>query len=267
MSKQSQLETWSKYQQLDILTNTYNSVRNTILTLKLPNEERFEVPYLQGSYGNKTHIWSKSDIDIVVQLDSIFRSNLNLQAKANAGFLTAIYSLDLFVDDLYKFLVERYGYNYITLGNKTIKIKERFGRKAVDIVPCIQYRNYINPNNANSKFYEGIILKNGIHNFPKIHMINGIEKRAYTNNMYKKYIRIFKNFRKKIQGDFPSYFIECLLYNVPNSNFDITLTIGFENIINWLNSQTDWSKFICQNNITNLSGLESTQWQEYQDKL
>lgn len=260
MSKQSQLQTWSEYQQKDILTNTYNSVKNTILEFKLPNNNSFADPYLQGSYGNDTHIYSKSDIDIVVELSSAFRSNLTDEARKK--FSNAEYTLDQFVNDLYNFLVKKYGNGYVEMGSKTIKIKDTNNRKAVDVVPCIEYRYYTDPSNTNSKHFKGISLKNSIYNFPKIHKENGKDKMSYTNNMYKKYIRIFKNFRKKVGYEFPSYFIECLLYNVPNDKFDTELTEGFLKITNWLNSKNDKSHFICQNSIIKLFGTESTQWQE-----
>lgn len=260
MSKQSQLQTWSEYQQKDILTDTYNSVKNAILEFKLPDNNYFADPYLQGSYGNDTHIYSKSDIDIVVELKSAFRSNLTDEARKR--LLSAEYTLNQFVDDLYNFLIEKYGINYVEIGSKTIKINDTNNRKAVDVVPCIEYRHYTDPSNINSEHFKGISLKNYIYNFPKIHKENGVSKMSSTNSMYKKYIRIFKNFRKKVGDEFPSYFIECLLYNVPNDKFDTVLTEGFVKITNWLNSKNDKSNFISQNGIIKLFGAKSTQWQE-----
>lgn len=259
MSKQSQLETWSKYQELVILKETYNSVKNTLKDFKLPNNATYVTPYLQGSYGNDTHIYSKSDIDIVVELNSAFRSNLT--GVARSKYNNATYTLNEFERDLSIFLIEKYTKDFIEIGTKTIKIKTN-NRKMVDIVPCIQYRYYENPNDVNSKYYGGISLKDKVNNFPRIHMENGKVKRSNTNKMYKKYIRIFKNFRKKVGEHFPSYFIECLLYNVPDDKFDIELTNGFEKITDWLKYQNDKSQFVCQNGIIKLFGNQSTQWNE-----
>jgi hypothetical protein len=262
----TRLETWAKYQQLDVLTKTYNHVINTLEGFKPSDGLTYNNPYLQGSYGNSTHIYGKGDIDVVVELSSVFYSNLTPTGRSY--LLGGSHDLDKFFNELYLYLVGIYGNERVETGSKTIKIKYEDGKKAVDIVACCYYKEFIDPDNSNSSYNLGIRLKNGNINFPKIHKANGEIKMSETDNMLKKYVRIFKNINKKLKNDdqyyniIPSYFIECLLFNVPNSKFDTDLVIGFENILNWLNEieAEDLKKFVTQSKLQYLFGLNSTQW-------
>lgn len=67
-------------------------------------------------------------------------------------------------------------------------------------------------------------------------------------------IRIFKNARSSVDskgllsgGTAPSYFIEGLLYNVPDRRFSGTLTDTFTGCFNFLNSEVDRGKMVCVN--------------------
>jgi hypothetical protein len=62
-----------------------------------------------------------------------------------------------------------------------------------------------------------------------------------------------------MDGFAPSYFVECLLYNVPDQLFTGRLQDCYVNIVNWL-SNANMERFVCQNEQTWLFGTESTQW-------
>lgn len=261
MSKSSQLEVWSRYQQLDVLTDTYNSVKNVLSEFEISENHHYLDPYLQGSYANDTSIYGKGDIDVVVELESTFRSNLTDEAKHRAGFVTATYQFDDFNRELFEFLVKSYGSDYVKQGNKTIKLAGSEFRRPVDIVCCLQYRHYLDINDHKSKCLYGISIKGEIINYPVIHKENGKIKMQRTDKYFKKYVRIFKNLKKKLEIEFPSYFIECLLYNVPNELFDADLCNGFEQITDFLlDDSVDYGKFISQNGIVTLFGDSNTQW-------
>jgi hypothetical protein len=73
-------------------------------------------------------------------------------------------------------------------------------------------------------------------------------------------VRLFKNCRGSISGDAtPSYFLECMLYNVPNSKFGSSYRDTFCNIVNWL-SEASLNDFVCQNGQLKLFGLTPEQW-------
>src|SRR5207245_6287917 len=67
-------------------------------------------------------------------------------------------------------------------------------------------------------------------------------------------IRVFKNIRSEliergaiVNGEAPSYFIEGLLYNVPNDLFVSSLSDTTFNILTWFHQTQDRSQFVCGN--------------------
>lgn len=71
---------------------------------------------------------------------------------------------------------------------------------------------------------------------------------------FKPTIRIFKNMRTKLVDDgaiangiAPSYYIEGLLYNVPNDKFVSDESERTYNVLKWLDETKDRSQFVCAN--------------------
>ena len=57
----------------------------------------------------------------------------------------------------------------------------------------------------------------------------------------------------------PSYFIECLMYNVPNTLFKNSLAETYVGTVEWL-STAILGEFKCQNQIVELIGASRDQW-------
>jgi hypothetical protein len=144
----------------------------------------------------------------------------------------------------------------------------------VDVIPALEYRDYVRFATLSDQSYiSGIsfddLAGQAIVNFPKQHMQNGEAKNAAgrTNGKYKQTIRMFKNARscavdKELLADdvAPSYFIECLLYNVPDSLFVSERQQTFENIWNFLWSRINVQTAVCQNGRAPLFGTSPQQW-------
>jgi hypothetical protein len=64
---------------------------------------------------------------------------------------------------------------------------------------------------------------------------------------------------KIYDGDAPSYYIECLIYNVPVEQFGSSYAATVTNCINWLH-QTDRTKLVCANAQYWLLGNSNVQW-------
>ncbi len=84
--------------------------------------------------------------------------------------------------------------------------------------------------------------------------------------MYKRTIRMFKAARNYLvekhsikDGTAPSYFIECLLYNVPNDLFKPRLAQSYKDIVEYLVT-ADLQKFKCQNGVQELFGTSRDLW-------
>lgn len=259
---ESQLETWSHQGAITTAKATADSIKNALNAYNdWPDEIDFEV-YLQGSYKNDTNIRGDSDVDVVAQLNS-FYSNLSEDQKGNLGLSPASYGWTDFRTDVLKALKNYYGQSFITEGNKSLKIKANNGRLPADVVVCAQYRKYKSVDNYN--YVEGICFwskkdNRQIINYPKVHYDNGVSKHQNSSKWYKPLVRMFKNMRGYISGDStPSYFLECMLYNVPNANFGTSYQGTFCNIVNWLN-KADLENFICQNGQLKLFGMTPEQW-------
>lgn len=260
---ESQLQTWSHQGAVTTAKATADSIKHALDSYNnWPAGIDFEV-YLQGSYKNDTNIRGDSDVDVVVQLNSTFYSNLSEDQKRLLDLTSASYSLSNFRADVLKALRDYYEQNQITEGNKSIKIDGNNGRLPADVIVCSQYRRYKTVSDYD--YVVGVCFwsrnDNGqVINYPKSHYDNGVLKHQSSNRWYKPSVRMFKNIRNSISGDStPSYFLECLLYNVPNTNFGTSYEDTFCNVVNWLN-EADLNGFVCQNGQLSLCGFSAEQW-------
>ena len=274
---ESKLETWSHQGAVTTSKKTHESIRIALNSYNWPTGVNFEV-YLQGSYKNSTNIRGDSDVDVVAQLNSAFVSDLsNLadyqkilfkQVHSDATYLWTNFRADVICA-----LRNYFGYSAVNdTGNKSLKVVGNSNRLPADVVACIQYRKYKAFMSLNDQSYvEGMefyTLREGrrVVNFPKVHYQNGTEKNGRTFNRFKQTIRIFKNARTNLvthgiinQELAPSYFLECLLYNVPDSNFSFNHQDTYCSVINWL-LNANMNIFVCQNEQIYLFGVTPEQW-------
>lgn len=167
------------------------------------------------------------------------------------------YSYNDFKSDVIKQLTAKFGSN-IKSGSKAIFIQGENSRRDTDVIVAAEFRRYINYHGtSNQNYIEGICFwtKDGsqIINYPKLHSANCTSKHQATNMWFKPVVRIFKNMRNSMilkgyiqEGLAPSYFLEGLLYNVPNSKYGTSYTQSIIEAINWI-SQADKSNFVCAN--------------------
>lgn len=94
-----------------------------------------------------------------------------------------------------------------------------------------------------------------IENFPGLHSDNCTAKHQRTQSYLKPMVRIFKNMRNKMivegllaEGVAPSYFIEGLLYNVPDGQFGVCYQQTWINCFNHLVT-ADRDQLVCANNM------------------
>ena len=141
----------------------------------------FEV-FLQGSYGNDTNIYAESDVDTVIRLDSILRSDLSALPKEqqdayHQAYQNATYTFGEFKSGVVSGLGEAFGTSAVTAGNKAIRIAANGSCRSADVVACYQYRRYIRFISVNDQEYvPGVIFPTAssgeIINYPKRHSDN-----------------------------------------------------------------------------------------------
>lgn len=186
--------------------------------------------FIQGSYANNTNVRSESDVDICVMLKDVFHCVYpDGKNREDYGFTTATLTFSHYRDMIKSALEAKFGSDYVSDGNKSLKIDENTYHVKADVVPAFQLRNYYYWESTNpSRYIEGIwfMSKAGeeVINYPKEHISNGITKNNETNHEYKKLVRIMKHIRndmvddKKAEGNkITSFLVECLVWNIPNS--------------------------------------------------
>ena len=102
--------------------------------------------------------------------------------------------------------------------------------------------------------------------YPQQHHSRGLKKEKATNKSFKRTIRMFKAARNRLvekkvlkKEDAPSYFIECLLYNVPDELFKQELAPTYTGVLGWL-KKAQLDEFVCQNDQVLLFGRGREQW-------
>jgi hypothetical protein len=260
---EAQLDTWAKQGSITQSKATYATVRTCLEASDAPYATRSKSIFLQGSYGNDTNIYADSDVDVVIATDSIYyygTDNLTPdEVTAFKAHLTGTggYSYDKFKAEVLVQLTKKFGTS-VKPGKKAIFISGDGNRRDVDVLPAVEYRLYTHFRSPTDRaYYEGITFwtSDGVQiiNYPKIHSTNATTKHQATNSWFKATVRIFKNMRNTMidngylaEGVAPSYFLEGMLYNVPNDLFGNSYQSTCVKAINWL-FKCDRDKLLCAN--------------------
>jgi len=187
----------------------------------------------QGSYRNRTNIRQDSDVDITVRLNStIFPEYPPGKSGNDFGLGPPGISFSEYKNLVGEALVDYFGTNHITRGNKAFDIHENTYRIDADVVPAFEHRRYtgnINPNGTHH-YLSGIAFDpdsgGRIINWPEQHYENGVARNNATSRTYKRVIRILKRLRNKMQDEkvdeasnIASFLIESLVWNAPLEAF------------------------------------------------
>lgn len=189
--------------------------------------------FVKGSYANNTNVRRDSDVDIGIEWKSwAYISKANEAARydwkelgvslGDSGPTTSEYRQ--WVEGA---LLKAFGpANVDTTGNKAITVAGGSATLDADIVSCFQHKRYTHPGREP---HLGIRLypKKGesIDNWPEQNRINGTEKNRNTSKRYKQIVRAVKRLENdmvetgRLTDEVHGYFIECLLYNLPNEVF------------------------------------------------
>ncbi len=267
---ETQLETWSHRGATITSANTHKSVRAALDAHSWPAGMSYEV-YLQGSYPNATNIRGNSDVDLVVQTNGIFYSNLSDYEKSALNLSKGKYSLSDFRAEVIEALTNYYGGDLVDEnGDKCLKLLSNGNRLPADVVPCANYRRYkdLRVTGEGMTFWTQK-TKTQVINYPKLHIKRGAFKNGNVSKWYKPSVRMFKNVResagKSLPKKYPSYYLECLVYNASDDCFGNSFSDTYVSVINFLNDvrvSGNLSNFITQSGMQWLFGPEPYQWNE-----
>jgi hypothetical protein len=260
---EAQLDTWSRQGAVKQSRDTYASIKPVLESKDAPYAGKTFQTFLQGSYANDTNVYAESDVDIVIQLDSIFYYDLNSlpeprRAVFRQKYPDAVYHYSDFKRDVIAWLSSKY--QRVKPGKKAVFVPGGNNRRDADVLVATQFRRYTDFADASNERYRSglcFLLDNGtrIENFPKQHSANCTTKHQNTKQWFKPTVRVFKNMRNHMvregllpEGVAPSYFVEGFLYNVPDANFGGSYNDTFVNCFNWLN-KADKSALVCANGL------------------
>lgn len=260
---ESQLETWSHQGSIAQSSNTYNSIKNVLEASTTPYASKNFKVFLQGSYGNDTNIYAESDVDIVIRLDDCFFSDvddLSEEEKAShkQALSDATYTHVDFKRDVLSVLTSQYG-SAVKAGDKAVAIDANGSRRKSDVIVAVQFRRYSKfRSSSESAYVEGICFFNAagerIANYPKQHSANLTTKHQASSKWLKPMARVFKNMRSRMVDDgliktgiAPSYYVEGLLYNVPNEKLTSSYQDCVVNTLNWYRQEAKKVDLLCAN--------------------
>ena len=263
MIAESQLDIWASQGPTAQFTDTYNRIRDNLLDRGAPYPLVDMEVFLQGSYKNDTNVYGDSDVDIVLCHTSAFFKDLSRLSPddrraydAAAGGAVTYGYVD-FKRDASAYITRLY--NNVNAGKKAVYIPGgNSGRRNADVLIASQFRRYHEFKSwQNQRYDEGVCFfpagGSMIENFPKLHSDNCTAKHQYTKSYFKPMIRIFKNMRNTMiekrllaNGMAPSYFIEGMLYNVPNDRFGGTYQQTWINCFNHIVT-ADRDRLVCAN--------------------
>jgi len=182
--------------------------------------------FLQGSYRNNTNVKTESDIDICVKFnESFFYTLPDGYVKESFGISDALPPKPTYKEyrqQVVNALNDKFGSQNVVPGNKAIVVTENTYRIHADVVACFEHRRY----DASGNYVSGIEFTTTsgtqVTNFPVQHIESGTKKNNDSGHQYKRVARILKTINVESDGKngykkLPSFFIECLAWNIPNN--------------------------------------------------
>lgn len=269
---ESQLQTWSHQGAVAQSRDTYAAVKRALESPDSSYSGRAYTVFLQGSYANDTNVYAESDVDIVIRADAFFQydiSSINQtsQNAFHAAYENATYTYTNFKSDVTMHLLNKFN-SSVSVGRKAIKIRGHGNRRNCDVLVSGGFRHYNRFECLSDQNYlSGIDFytqdNRRIVNFPRQHSENCTRKHQLTNQTFKGAVRVVKNMRNHLvshnmlgHGVAPSYFIESLLYNVPNEIYNKNLQSTIIDGIAWVYN-SDKAQLTCANELLLLFGDDS----------
>lgn len=195
--------------------------------------------YAKGSYANNTNVWRDYDVDIAVECtDFYYHDQTGAAADVKKAAVESKftpykggYTSKQFKADVEQALVDYYGRSAVERGNMAMRVREKKTTLPADVVPCFEYHLVYDTDFwGNVKYDQGTRIYpdkgSHIHNWPQQQYAQGVAKNDATGRRYKRMVRALKRlenelFKKgKLEAELPSFLMECLVYNVPNDQFN-----------------------------------------------
>jgi hypothetical protein len=244
---ETQLRAWAEpptEAETEKMKNAESQIRDAIAKSPKLGERVIEV-FAQGSYSNRTNVPRESDVDVAVVCKDTFGlewqttagtpindSALIAEMRTQLDIVDATYPYSEFKQDVEDALVTKFGRAAVERGDKAFDVHETRTRVDSDVLAAFAHRRYSrDPADGRVTLQEGTKFYpdsgGQLENFPEQQYDNGVAMNDATGQRFKAMVRALKNLRNEMDdygfdaaGPIPSFLIECLAYNVPNSKFN-----------------------------------------------
>jgi hypothetical protein len=210
--------------------------------------------YTKGSYRNNTNVRADSDVDVVVENTACFYydygSGVTGPPPGSISPYSGSWTPATWRAEVAAALRSAFGAGVDTSGKVAIYVPPVPGsRPSADVVPSFTFHRYWSADHSRKSVgccvFDTSSTK--IVNWPQQQLDNGIAKNNVTGQRYKNFVRALKNAENVLSKagtikPLPSYFMECLVYNVPNEHLvPRGLSVGFRSTLAYLfnNLHTD----------------------------
>lgn len=226
MSLENQLASWtgpSSDTEKDKQERTERMIRQALDAHEAFTDCSLKV-YAKGSYANNTNVRADSDVDVAVECTEVLYWEESEKGIHTPGSpYKGIWTPTKLRTELISALVAKFGDQVDSTGSTAIQINSSSARVDADVVPCFSFRRHMkNEKRDGTKIFK----KDGtsIVNYPRQQLDNGVAKNNRTGYAYKKGVRLLKRIENSMANDgtfreLPSFFMECLAYNCPDSVF------------------------------------------------
>lgn len=182
--------------------------------------------YAKGSYANNTNVRADSDVDIAVECTDVeYWEESEPGAHRPGQPYTGIWTPAKLRAELAAALRAKFPGQVDTSGSTAIQVHSNTARVDADVVPCFSYAYYLPGGTVRRGTKIFATDDRQIVNYPQQQLENGRAKNERTGRAFKRAVRILKRVENALSEEgthrsLPSYFIECLAYNCPDSLFE-----------------------------------------------
>lgn len=182
--------------------------------------------YAKGSYANNTNVQTDSDVDIGVQCQEVMYWEEEKAGVRTGGTpYEGPWTPTKLRSELRSALVAKFGSDAVDdSGSTAFTIRSSSARVDADVVPCFDYRYYFESGGHRDGCKVFPTTGSSFVNYPDQQLSKGNAKNNRTGTLYKKAVRVMKRTENAMVADgahreVPSFVIECLVYNCPDSVF------------------------------------------------
>jgi hypothetical protein len=210
--------------------------------------------YATGSYRNNTNVKLASDIDVAIVLTEAVYYELpstGSPMRTELGLGEVTYGLVEFRNDVAKALEAKFGTKGLTAGEKAFNVHETSARLDADAAVFLEHRRYTGKKDPDGSwiYLSGAEMRPGgnptgaarVINWHRQHYAEGVARNDATNRRFKRITRIFKRLRddmresgtaeiKAAAQPIPSFLLECLVFNAPDTCFNLVGGSYYEDV-------------------------------------